>query len=70
LAFAKEALIATVRGGKVLEKEQIDLSSLSPLEIPRALAEQGVTVLIGGGIEPLLGRMLRAHNIEVIWGII
>lgn len=70
MAFAKEVLIATIRGGEVLERERMDLSALSPLEIPKVLAERGVTVLIGGGIEPPLGRMLRAHNIEVIWGII
>ena len=70
LAFAKEVLIVTVRRGKVWEREQIDLSAFSPLEIPKVLAERGVTVLIGGGVEPPLGKMLRAHNIEVIWGII
>ena len=70
LGFAREALVVTFRGEKEEKREIVDLSAVPPLEVPRLLAEKGVTVLIAGGVEGPLASMLRAHRIEVIWGII
>ena len=70
LGFARKALVVTFRGGKEEGREVLDLSAVPPLEVPRLLAEKGVTVLIAGGVEGPLASMLRAYHIEVIWGII
>ncbi len=64
--FASNVLVATVNSGKVLDKEKYSLINLNPIRRSALLREQGVTVLICGGISNFTGRLLMSNGIEVI----
>ena len=70
VAFAEEVLIVTLKGGREIEREVLEVSHLHPSQLPALLASKGVTKLIAGGVDLLLQRIFLAHRIEVIWGVI
>ena len=63
--FASNVLVATVDGGKVLEKEKYSLNNLNPIRRSALLKQQGVNVLLCGGISDFAGRLLVGNGIEV-----
>ncbi|RLA78954.1 MAG: hypothetical protein DRG36_05595 [Deltaproteobacteria bacterium] len=70
VGFAKEVMVVTLRGKRVEGREVVDISHIPPFQLPAYLASLGVTKLITGGVDGFLGRIFKAHNIDVIWGII
>ncbi len=70
IGFADGIVVVTLRRGEEVGREVLDLRGVGVLEIPRVLAQKGVTVLIGGGVERPVEMMFRAYNIDVIWGVI
>jgi predicted Fe-Mo cluster-binding NifX family protein len=64
--FAREMLVATCAGGKVVERETLTLPCGRPLWTVALLRDLGVTIVICGGISAFSGRLLAGHGIEVI----
>ena len=64
--FAPKVLIAKVENGKVVEREHYSLNSLNTIRRGTLLREQGVTVLICGGISNFSVRLLSDNGIKVI----
>ena len=64
--FAPKVLVATVNQGKVIERKEYSLRSLNPMRKSTLLSEQGVNVLICGGINGFFVRLLMGNGIEVI----
>ena len=64
--FAAKVLIATVDGGKIMNREEYSLINLNPMRRSALLREQGVNVMICGGISVFFVRLLMGNGIEVI----
>jgi predicted Fe-Mo cluster-binding NifX family protein len=64
--FAAEVLIATVDDGKVVDREQHSLINLNTLRRGTLLREQGVDLLICGGITDFTVRLLLGNGIQVV----
>lgn len=64
--FAPKVLVATVDDGKVVDREEYPLNDLDPMRKSALLKEQGVNVLICGGINGFFVRLLMGNGIEVI----
>jgi predicted Fe-Mo cluster-binding NifX family protein len=64
--FASKMLVATVEGGKVVDRENYSLINLNPIRRSALLSELGVNVLICGGISDFSVRLLMGNGIEVI----
>jgi len=64
--FASNVLVATVENGKILDKEKYSLINLNPIRRSALLKDQGVNVLICGGVSNFTGRLLMSNGIEVI----
>lgn len=64
--FASKLLVATIDSGKVLDRKEFPLANLNPIRRSSLLIEQGVNVLICGGISDFSVRLLMGNGIEVI----
>lgn len=64
--FASNVLVATVDSGKVLEQQKYSLINLNPIRRSALLKQEGVHVLICGGISDFAGRLLIGNGIKVI----
>lgn len=64
--FAGKVLIATIENGKVVDREQFSLTNLNTIRRSSLLREQGVSVVICGGISNFSVRLLSENGIEVI----
>ena len=64
--FAPKVLVVTVDDGKVVDREEYSLNDLDPMRKSALLKEQGVNVLICGGINGFFVRLLMGNGIEVI----
>jgi predicted Fe-Mo cluster-binding NifX family protein len=63
--FAQKVLIAKVENGKVVEREQHSLVNLNTIRRSTLLREQGVNVVICGGIGNFSIRLLLGNGIRV-----
>lgn len=64
--FASNVLVATVENKSVLHKEKCSLINLNPIRRSALLRQQGVNVLICGGISDFTARLLMGNGIKVI----
>ena len=64
--FAQKVLIAMIESGKVVGRHEYSLTTLNPIRRSSLLIEQGVNVLICGGISEFSARLLMGNGIEVI----
>ncbi len=64
--FAPKVLVATVDDGKVVDREEYSLKGFDPMRKIALLREEGVNVLICGGISIFFVRLLMGNGIEVI----
>lgn len=64
--FAAKVLIAKVETGKVVDREYHSLINLNTIRRGTLLREQGVTVVICGGISNFSVRLLSENGIKVI----
>jgi predicted Fe-Mo cluster-binding NifX family protein len=64
--FAAKVLIATIENGKVVDREHFALTNLNTIRRCSLLREQGVAVVICGGISNFSVRLLSENGIEVI----
>ena len=64
--FASKVLIATIEGGRVVDRKEYSLNNLNPIRRSALLKEQEVNVLICGGISNFSMRLLMGNGIEVI----
>jgi predicted Fe-Mo cluster-binding NifX family protein len=64
--FAAKVLIATVETGNVVDREYHSLINLNTIRRGTLLREQGVTVVICGGISNFSVRLLSDNGIKVI----
>jgi predicted Fe-Mo cluster-binding NifX family protein len=64
--FAPKVLIAKVENGKVVEREHYSLNNLNTIRRGTLLREQGVNVLICGGISNFSIRLLLENGIQVV----
>ena len=64
--FAPKVLIAKVDKGKVVEREHYSLINLNTIRRGILLREQGVTVVICGGISNFSIRLLAENGMQVI----
>ncbi len=64
--FASKVLIATVDGGKVVNRELYSLIDLNVLRRGTFLQKQGVAVVICGGISNFSARLLLGNGIQVL----
>ncbi len=66
---ARQLLIVELGGGREMARTRASLAQTLPPLRAEELAQQGVDVLLCGGISTALLRMLEAHGIRVIPGI-
>jgi len=64
--FAPKVLVATVDDGRVVDRGEYSLNNFTPMRRNALLKEQGVDVLICGGISEFFVRLLMSNGIEVI----
>lgn len=64
--FAAKVLIATIENGKIVDREHFSLTNLNTIRRSSLLREQGVAVVICGGISTFSVRLLSENGIEVI----
>jgi len=64
--FALDVLIVTIERGEVVNRREYPLTNLHPIKRGALLNEQGVNVLICGGISDFSVRLLTGNGIEVI----
>lgn len=64
--FAPKVLIAKVDNGKVVERVQHSLINLNTIRRGTLLREQGVNVVICGGISNFSVRLLLGNGIDVV----
>ena len=64
--FAAKVLIATIENGSIVGREHFSLTNLNTIRRSSLLREQGVTVVICGGISNFSVRLLSENGIEVI----
>ena len=64
--FASKVLIATIEGGRVVDRKEYSLNNLNLIRRSALLKEQEVNVLICGGISNFSMRLLMGNGIEVI----
>ncbi len=70
MSLAKEVIVVNLQGKGEIEREEVDISHLHPIEVPDFLASKGVTKVIAGGVDWHLQEIFKLHNIDVTWGII
>jgi predicted Fe-Mo cluster-binding NifX family protein len=63
---AAKVLIATIDNGKIVDRDHFSLTNLNTIRRSALLREQGVTVVICGGISNFSVRLLSENGIEVI----
>lgn len=64
--FASKVLVATIDGGKVVEREKYSLINLNPIRRIALLSELGIKVMICGGISSFSQRLIMGNGINVI----
>ena len=64
--FAAKVLIATIENGTVVDREYFSLTNLNTIRRSSLLREQGVAVVICGGISNFSVRLLSENGIKVI----
>ena len=64
--FASKVLIATIEGGRVVDRKEYSMNNLNLIRRSALLKEQEVNVLICGGINNFSMRLLMGNGIEVI----
>jgi predicted Fe-Mo cluster-binding NifX family protein len=64
--FASKVLLATIDGGKVVEREQYSLVNLNPIRRSALLSELEVNVMICGGISHFSQRLIVDKGIDLI----
>ncbi len=64
--YSAHVTIFTLRGAKVLARMEFDLKSREALDRVRLLRDQGVEVLICGGVQAAFEDLLRASGIRVV----
>jgi len=63
-------LIAEIEQGIEVSRRILDLGSLLPEELPERLVEEGVRVLVCGGIHPRFQALVEERGIELYGGLV
>ena len=61
--------IVEVEDSKIIRSEFVDPPVHQPGTYPRFLAEQGVTLVIAGGMGQMAQNLFQQNNIEIIMGV-
>jgi predicted Fe-Mo cluster-binding NifX family protein len=68
--YSQGVLIVEVNNRGEFARKTLEVGKYYPEKIPELLSEEGVEVVISGGMNQYFQNLFRLHGIEVIWGII
>jgi predicted Fe-Mo cluster-binding NifX family protein len=68
--YSQRALIVEIDDRGEVHRKTLGVKSYHPERIPEVLRDEGVALVIAGGINRQFQDLFRKHGIAVIWGII
>ena len=68
--YSQRALIVEIDDHRQVHRKALGMNSYHPEQIPKVLRDEGVDLVIAGGINRQFQDLFREHGIAVIWGII
>ena len=68
--YSQAVLIVECSNQQEIRRRTLDVRQHYPEQIPELLGEEGVEVVISGGMNHRFQDLFRLRGIEVIWGII
>jgi predicted Fe-Mo cluster-binding NifX family protein len=66
----REMMIVTVEDGRIVSSKRVIVNPQTWVSFPARLAEEGVSVMICGGIHPRFQQALQGQNIQLVWGVV
>ena len=68
--YSQRALIVEIDDHQEIHRRNVVVKSYHPEQIPEVLRNEGVDLVIAGGINRQFQDLFQDHGIAVIWGII
>lgn len=68
--YTRDVLIVELEGKKEIDRKALTMEVNHPARMADRLANEGVSVILSGGMNPHFQEQFRMRNIPVIWGLI
>jgi predicted Fe-Mo cluster-binding NifX family protein len=68
--YSQGVLIVEVNNQEEFDRKTLEIGKYYPEKIPELLSNEGVEVVISGGMNQHFQNLFRLRGIDVIWGII
>lgn len=67
--YTRDFLIVELEGKKEIDRKALTMEINHPARMADRLANEGVSVILSGGMNPHFQEQFRLRNIAVIWGL-
>jgi len=68
--YTRDFLIVEIDDNKEISRKILTMEINHPARIADSIAREGVSLILGGGMNPCFQEQFRLRNIAVIWGLI